>query len=228
MHRSAMSNAKLFFDTYAGAASNCRLLDIGSQNVNGSLHDVCPKHIEYVGVDFVNGKGVDVVLSDPYHFPFEDNSADIVVSSSCFEHSEMFWVLFLEILRVMKPSGLFYLNVPSNGAFHRYPVDCWRFFPDSGQALVTWAKMSGYPSTALLESYTSYQDVDVFNDFVGIFIKDAQFESAYPKRILHSLKEFSNGRMHGQTDILNMKNLPEDLLKLQIIQQIATGKINVR
>ena len=30
---------------------------------------------------------------------------------------------------------LFYLNAPSNGEFHRYPVDCWRFYPDAGGAL---------------------------------------------------------------------------------------------
>jgi SAM-dependent methyltransferase len=228
MHRSAMSNAKLFFDTYSASAPSWKVLDIGSQDVNGSLREVCPKGVEYLGVDFVKAKGVDVVLTDPYHFPFEDNFADMVVSSSCFEHSEMFWVLFLEILRVLKPQGVFYLNVPSNGVFHRYPVDCWRFFPDSGQALVNWAKLSGYPSAALLESYTSYQDTEVFNDFVAIFIKDDQFQTAFPKRILHSLTAFSNGRVSGNAEILNLKTFPEDLLKLQAIQQIAAGKITIR
>ena len=46
------------------------------------------------------------MLTDPYHLPFESNSLDVVVSSSCFEHSEMFWLLFLEIMRVLKPEGL--------------------------------------------------------------------------------------------------------------------------
>jgi SAM-dependent methyltransferase len=71
-----------------------------------------------------------------YKLPFADGSVDVVLSSSCFEHSEFFWLLFLEILRVLRPEGLFYLNAPSNGPFHRYPVDCWRFYPDSGNALV--------------------------------------------------------------------------------------------
>ena len=65
----------------------------------------------------------------------------------------MFWVSYLEILRILKPVGLFYLNAPSDGAVHKYPVDCWRFYPDSGQALVTWSKRNGF-NNVLLECYT--------------------------------------------------------------------------
>src|SRR3546814_14106854 len=79
-------------------------------------------------------------------------------SSSCMEHSEFFWVLFLEMLRIVKPSGLIYLNVPSNGSFHRYPVDCWRFSPDSGSAHAKWGKHNGYP-VALLEAFIGRQEL---------------------------------------------------------------------
>ncbi len=135
----------------------------------------------YIGVDFVQGRGVDVVLEDPYKLPFSDGSVDIVVSSSCFEHSEMFWVLFLEILRILKPSGLFYLSAPSAGPFHRYPVDCWRFYPDSGNALVAWAKRNQY-SPIVLESFTGR--MDVWNDYVAVFLKDAGHIHLYPDRML--------------------------------------------
>jgi len=103
------------------------VIDIGAQNVNGSLKDVCPKPLEIRGRGLRRAPGVDVVLKDPYTLPFKQASIDVAVSNSCFEHSEMFWLLFLEILRVLKPDGLFYLNAPSNGKFHRFPVDCWRF-----------------------------------------------------------------------------------------------------
>ena len=79
-----------------------------------------------------------MVLDDPYHLPLASESVDVVVSSSRFEHVEFFWLMFNEVLRVFKPDGLFYLNAPSNGEFHRYPVDCWRFYPDAAQALVNW------------------------------------------------------------------------------------------
>ena len=155
-----MSNAMAFFDTYLKSDHpGYFLIEIGSQivpNVTTSLREICPANAEFVGVDYAKGKGVDVVLTDPYTLPFEDNSVDVCMSSSVFEHSEMFWLLFLETLRILKPGGLLYINVPSNGHFHRYPVDCWRFYPDSGTALVNWARRSGL-NTILLESFTSAQ-----------------------------------------------------------------------
>ena len=181
MHTSAMVNCQHFFNCYGNAVSlegGVKVLDIGSQDVNGSLKSCCPSGFEYVGVDFVSGKGVDVILDDPYRLPFDDGVVDVVLSSSCFEHSEMFWVLFLEIMRVLKPHGLFYLNAPSNGDFHRYPVDCWRFYPDCGRALERWARRNGM-NPAMLESYTSDQLIDQWNDFVAVFVKDVSFADRY-------------------------------------------------
>jgi SAM-dependent methyltransferase len=137
MHDTSMEYGRLFFNTNTNGAPGIKLADIGAQNVNGSLRSVALPGAQYIGVDFVAGNGVDVIITDPYSLPFEDNSLDVCVSSSCFEHSEFFWLVFNEIMRILKPSGLLYLNVPSNGVFHRYPVDCWRFYFDSGVACKT-------------------------------------------------------------------------------------------
>ncbi|MGB6451968.1 MAG: class I SAM-dependent methyltransferase [Steroidobacteraceae bacterium] len=214
MHTTAMSNGKLFFDTYVAPLGDVSVVDIGAQDVNGSLRQVCPANARYVGVDFERAKGVDVVLTDPYSFPFESESIDVVVSSSCFEHSELFWLAFIDILRILRPGGLFYLNVPSNGAFHRYPVDCWRFYPDSGKALVTWASRCGV-STALLESFTSHQDKEFWNDFVAVFLKDEGRIEDHPRRMLPSHPSFENGRMHGSTEIINPADFSEDYRRSQ-------------
>ena len=195
MHPSARYYAKLFFDTYVTPSAETRLLEVGSQNVNGSLREVAPEEIEYVGVDMEQGDGVDILLTDPYALPFPNESFDVVVSSSCFEHDEFFWVSFMEALRVLKPHGVMYLNVPSNGLFHRYPVDCWRFYPDSGRALVNWARRCGLRAT-LLKSFVGVQQEGregTWNDFVAVVLKD-EFEAArYPRRILEHLRDFDNG-----------------------------------
>jgi SAM-dependent methyltransferase len=210
MHKTAMDNARRFFETYT-MSRTIRIADIGAQDVNGSLRLVAPESAEYIGVDFVEGNGVDLILDDPYTLPFEDNSLDVVVSSSCFEHSEFFRLLFLEIMRVIKPEGLFYLNVPSNGVFHRYPVDCWRFYPDSGVALANWAKRNGLKTT-VLESYTSEQESDTWNDFVCVFLKDEAFASSYPDRITSKFTKQTNALRHPDLDqFLNRTELPEDL-----------------
>lgn len=229
MHPSAMSNCQAFFEAYGPSFADrgpVRVIEIGSQDVNGTLRDVTPRQYEYIGVDFVQGKGVDVVLDDPYHLPFDSESADIVLSSSCFEHSEMFWLVFLEVLRVLKPRGLFYLNVPSNGPFHRYPVDCWRFYPDSGKALITWAQRNAIQA-ALLESYVSVQMQGVWNDFVGVFLKDAKFVSDFPRRVLHDKTDINNGLLHNSGERLKPAELPEDQKKLFTISNIISNKIKL-
>jgi SAM-dependent methyltransferase len=221
MHPSAMKNGEYFFQRYFRYVKSdqpVKVVDIGAQNVNGSLREVCPAGCEFIGVDFVQANGVDVVLDDPYVLPFADNSVDIVVSSSCFEHSEMFWLLFLEVVRVLKPAGLFYLNAPSNGCVHRFPVDCWRFFPDSGKALVNWAKRSGY-NTLLMESFVSYQQVNVWSDFVAIFLKDAAHQTSYPERVISGRTDIENAFVLNHDEIINFTSAPEDLRNLQAMRK---------
>jgi SAM-dependent methyltransferase len=229
MHPTAMNNCQSFFDAYAKAFAsqeNVKVIEIGSQDVNGSLRSTTPRNFEYIGVDFVDAKGVDVILTNPYELPFDNESADIILSSSCFEHSEFFWVVFLEIMRVLKPTGIFYLNVPSNGNFHRYPVDCWRFYPDSGRALASWAKRNSI-NTALLESYTSSQIGDIWNDFVAVFLKDEKHVAKFSNRILYNKDDINNGIIYGSDEFIKPSAMPEDLKKLEVISQITTNQIKV-
>ena len=213
MHPSALEIAALFYKTYAGSTALRTVVDIGAQNVNGSIKDVTPSHLQYIGVDFVRAAGVDVVLTDPYTLPFENDSVDIVMCNSCLEHSEMFWVLYLEVLRILRPSGLFYINVPSNGHYHRWPVDCWRFYPDSGRALVNWAKRNGL-APALLESFVSDKYKGIWNDYVAVFLKDEAEMSAYPNRMVHQIDSFTNGTVDAKAEILRFRATPEDQYSL--------------
>jgi SAM-dependent methyltransferase len=169
MHDTAMMIGAQFFRTYfSNSKGPVRILDVGALDVNGSLRSVAPVNAVYVGMDLAAGKGVDLVAEDPYVYPFPDEHFDAVVSSSCFEHDPMFWVTFLEILRVTKQHGLIYINVPSNGEFHRYPWDNWRFYPDASFALRMWAKRSGR-DVEILESFWARRRSDMYNDFVAIF-----------------------------------------------------------
>ena len=209
MHDTAMQHGKLFFETYLKDAKNLTIVDVGALDVNGSLRSVAPNNNKFVGVDFAQGRGVDVVITDPYALPFEDNSVDAVVSSSCFEHSEFFWLSFNEIQRILKPSGLLYLNAPSNGPFHRFPVDCYRFYPDSGTALQNWGRRSGF-NTALLESFIGEQNRGMWNDFVGVFVKDEKFANNYKTRIQDNFSGFTNGLRYGSEKLANLSEHSED------------------
>ena len=144
------------------------IVEIGSQDVNGSIREVAPPSYNYIGLDFAAAKGVDIVLPDAYHFPFENDTVDIIVTSSCFEHAEFFWVTFLEGIRILKPGGLFYINAPSRGQYHAYPQDCWRFYPDAAKALNNWAIYNGYNTEIV---YTKTLNDSHWGDFIVVIRK---------------------------------------------------------
>lgn len=198
MHKSAYIFGGGFFAVYCKEQGPIRIAEIGSQNINGALRDHKPSNcIEYLGMDFEEGKGVDLVLTDPYSFPIEDNTYDVVVTSSCFEHSEMFWLTFLEGMRILKPSGLMYCNAPSAWMpYHRFPVDCWRFYPDAAKGLQSWARRNGM-NTQVLESFIGMPDLNIgCADWSAVFIKDVDYIDRYKDRIVDYLKpkeHFVNG-----------------------------------
>jgi SAM-dependent methyltransferase len=187
MHQTASDNCSRFFNTYGKKfpeEENVHVVEIGSQNVNGSLRSIFPSTWKYTGLDFAEGNGVDIILEKEYTFPLDNESADMVITSSCFEHSEMFWLSFLEGIRILKPNGLFYINAPSGGHYHGYPGDSWRFFPDAGRSLSKWANHNGYKTT-LLESYITDGPSNEWNDFVCIILKDVKHANLYTDRIIH-------------------------------------------
>ncbi len=57
------------------------------------------------------------------------------------EHVEFFWITFLEVARVLREGGICCMIAPSGGPEHRYPVDCWRYYPDVFRALARWARL---------------------------------------------------------------------------------------
>ena len=227
MHQSAMLYGQRFFEIYCldRRCEKYTIAEIGSQDINGSLREVCPSGVRYIGMDFMKGKGVDIVIDDPYKLPIQDTSVDIVVASSCFEHSEFFWLVFLEAMRILKDDGVFYVNAPSNGFYHRWPVDCWRFYPDSGHAMVSWAKRNGY-KPLLLESFIGDRSKGrvsqggMWNDFVAVFLKDDRYSKKYPERIINTLNNFYNGYSSLMPGILNHNDRGPDfeMIETQVCQ----------
>lgn len=220
MHDTAMLIGRAFFETYMPGAKGQSIVDVGAQDVNGSLRSVAPPGNTYTGIDFAEGKGVDVILTDPYKFPFEDGTFDVAVCSNCLEHSEFFWVTFMEMLRILKPSGLLFITVPANAAVHRYPVDCWRFYPDSGMALRNWARRNGV-NADLLESFTGKQLAGLMNDFTAVYVKDATNSSLYPNRIQSTYTHYNWGYVQGASKFTNSEQLNEDWAARRLLKQLG-------
>lgn len=144
-----------------------KILDIGSQDINGSYKPLFENpNWEYTGCDIVEGRNVDIVLKNMYNWSeIESDSYDVLVCGQVFEHVEYFWVTIMEIARIIKENGLCCIIAPSAGIEHRYPVDCWRYYPDGFRA------MAKYAGLEVLDVYTQWDNVN-FPDGSG-FWKDS-------------------------------------------------------
>lgn len=133
-------------------------------------------NVNYTGVDFIAGPNVDVVVQPDEALPFADDSVDIIISTSAFEHDQMFWVTFVDMLRMLKPNGLLFLQAPSGGAVHRTPTDNWRFYVDAPFALEKWGRRSGYDvevAVAHIHNSKRQRQVSLWDDHSMIFRKRA-------------------------------------------------------
>jgi GT2 family glycosyltransferase/SAM-dependent methyltransferase/Tfp pilus assembly protein PilF len=120
------------------------ILDVGSHGINGTYKEIFFDSVKYVytGLDVNPGSNVDYVPSDPYDWPeLQDESFDVIISGQAFEHIEYPWLIIEEMNRVLKKNGLICIVAPSRGPEHKYPVDCWRYYPDGFRALAKWANL---------------------------------------------------------------------------------------
>jgi 2-polyprenyl-3-methyl-5-hydroxy-6-metoxy-1,4-benzoquinol methylase len=151
-----------------------RVLDVGSR-------DLCPTYRElfsdrerfaYFGLDIISGPNVDYVPRDPYVWEeLKDESFEVIISGQAFEHIEFPWLIMEEMNRALKKNGLICIIAPSRGPEHRYPVDCWRFYPDGFRALAKWCGLE------VVESKTSWgasgfiDESDQWGDSMCILLK---------------------------------------------------------
>lgn len=135
------------------------IVDLGSHDINGSYRPLFAEPAwNYKGVDLATGENVDLVLKNPYDWrEIATATVDVVISGQAFEHMEFFWETMREIARVLKPAGLCCIIAPSSGPEHRFPIDCWRFYPDGLRA------MARYAGLEVLEVHTQWEDLEQYD-----------------------------------------------------------------
>ena len=97
----------------------------------------------------------------------------MVISKQAFEHIDYYWLVFLEMARVLKPEVLIFHIAPSRGPEHCFRIDCWRLYPDGYHALARYANLK------LIEVQTDWNphpapDSAPWGDTVGVFRKPQQ------------------------------------------------------
>jgi SAM-dependent methyltransferase len=108
------------------------VLELGtlrSKPTRSTLHrHFVPHAAEYLGTDFQPGPDVDVVC-DAHRLSeaFGSNRFDAVISCSTFEHFQYPWIVAAEIGKVLKPSGLVFVQTHHTFPLHAFPDDYFRF-----------------------------------------------------------------------------------------------------
>jgi SAM-dependent methyltransferase len=188
MHDTASIAGNLFAKKYGDV--NKTVLDIGGKNVNGSLRSFFEDlGMKYICLDIEEDSSVDIVVKPGDKLPFENGSIDLIVSTSCFEHDPCFWITFKEMTRIVKLGGFIYVNAPTNGVYHCYPGDNWRFYSDAGQALAYWSSFQFSNETIfpvkVVETFHILPKNDIWIDFVCVWqrVDEKQTEIVVSKSV---------------------------------------------
>ena len=208
MHDFAYRIGELVMRTYSDLP-NAKILEVGALNINGCLRDAATSTTHYAGLDLEAGPSVDFVITPGHDFPVEDDSFDLVIASSVFAHDPRFWDTFVRMCRATRAGGHIYVNAPSNGNVRRYPMDCWRFYPDAGLALVEHARSEGL-EIDLVESFIGNRYSGVWNDFVAVFRKGPSADPLNTDFVYHRYPSL-NARTWQSRAVYNESESTEDM-----------------
>lgn len=113
--------------------------EVGAFNVNGSARDVLQKMPagNWVGIDYQNGPGVDVIVPAGNLFGpwFMNNPAypgcDVFVSCEAIEHDADPYGTIQAMRAALKPGGYMVVTTPGKSfPYHAYPYDYFRVGAD--------------------------------------------------------------------------------------------------
>ena len=99
-------------DKFPNKFENCRVLDIGSLDINGNNRYLFTNY-EYIGLDIGEGNNVDVVCRG--HEYNDEKLFDVIVSSECFEHDEYYDLTIKNMYKLLKSGGIFLFTCAAPG-----------------------------------------------------------------------------------------------------------------
>jgi SAM-dependent methyltransferase len=108
-----------------------RVIEVGSYDTNGSLRPLLESYgpVEYIGVDIVEGRGVDVVCkAEDILDRFGKERFDLVISTELLEHIQDWKKIVHNFKNICKVGGIILITTRSYGApYHGHPYDFWRY-----------------------------------------------------------------------------------------------------
>ena len=172
MHDTGYEHGRLFFELY-GSNTFRTIVELGSQDVNGTLRDHCPPTACYIGLDMMPAKGVDVVINPTCALPIaSDQHRRRPLPARHSSTTPASGTRSSNCCASCGPAACCTSTSPATVTSTAIRVDCWRFFPDAGMALVQWGqRRRGIQVGSLWKSFIGLPKAERWSDFVAVFRK---------------------------------------------------------
>ena len=148
------------FAINVSASSN--ILEVGSQDINGSIRDYFPasENRSWIGLDVGKAKGVDFIIPGEL-IQLPDGWADIAFSTECFEHAKCWREIFLNMIRITHEDSLIILTFAGIGRAAHGTIDT-----DTGSSPYTDdyyknISLAELASSLQLDKYFSHYSLEV-------------------------------------------------------------------
>lgn len=162
MHHHAFRFVQRVAEQLAASASPVtRVLEIGSRNINGSVRPLFPA-VAYLGVDVVDGPGVDVVADGATVSPPE--APDCVLCCEVLEHTDQAEAIIAHALELLPAGGHLIVTCAAPDRAPHSAVDGGPLRPDEYYAnldpvtLAAWVTTHG-GAVSTLDHYPGRGDV---------------------------------------------------------------------
>lgn len=137
-------------------------LIVGSR-IYGEREDRRRRFAHAVGIDMLEGPGVDRVLDMEEPLPADFGRFAHVECCSVLEHSKRPWLLAANVEEALERGGTLYLSAPWVWRVHEYPGDYYRFSDQAVRALfprIRWEKLCYASDRLRPDHYVKAREID--------------------------------------------------------------------
>lgn len=139
-----------------------RTLIVGSRVYEGR-EDRRQRYPNTVGVDMLEGDGVDLVVNLEEPVPEGLGQFAHIECDSVLEHSRRPWLLAANLERLMEEGATLFLSVPFVWRVHFYPQDLFRFTAEGVRTLfpgVDWTRLAYASDKLRPDTYIKAQTIE--------------------------------------------------------------------
>tara|TARA_Y100000593_G_scaffold54395_1_gene101679 strand:+ start:94 stop:663 length:570 start_codon:yes stop_codon:yes gene_type:complete len=154
-------------DRFPEYFKNKKVLDVGSYDINGN-NQYLLENCEYIGIDVLEGPSVTYV-SKAHEYNAPSNSFDTIISTECFEHDMYYPKTLKNIIRLLKPNGLFVFTCASTGRREHGTLNSTR--EHSAHSMIDangdkeWIEWQNYYKNLTSKDIENCIDISIFKDY---------------------------------------------------------------